>query len=289
MQRKETNPKVGMGQAEEYTPPKPLWRFGWTGWTLVPIVLGLALVLILGLDGRYYFLRAIQWLFGTDAMMWAVTTGLSFHSLDSLAVFGSVPPSARFGLLALCVTLFGLGVHPRRFGIGTYLAVFALGIAVIPLETQGGVWMMRAGQGAGSFATPGSWRFLQPFVISTVAAGLLTACVFWFITRSRLISLYLAVTIGIGAWLHAEATAAIYGSRLLLVPAAAQLADAALRWVWHPALLALLLWWSVRARRRWPPPWACRFCGYDLRGCESELCPECGAKGTNQLRRASAD
>lgn len=257
-------------RGSEWRPPKPLWRFGWRGWALLPVAIALAVVLISGIDGRYYVLRTVQWLLGTDAMLRFVTAGLPFHAAElGMPPFG-LPPGARFGLLPLCFTLIAMGLHPRWFSIWAYLAVTVLGLLIPPIELEIQVRVSRA------FGPGTVWGGSETYIALGVAGivGLLaTGIVLGLLTRSRVILVFVVVTGALAAWLRAES----WTGGLLLGASAAPL-EALLRWVWNPAPFTLLLWWAIGARRAWRPRWACQSCGYDLRGTSAGKCPECGGE-----------
>lgn len=257
----------------EWRPPKPLWSFGPRGWVLLPVAIGLAVVLFSGIDGRYHVLRAIQWSFGTDAMLWFVTVGLPFHAADAgMPPFG-LPPGARFGLVTLCLTLVAMAVHPKWFSGWVYLAVVALGFLAPPMQVQLSSWISRA---LAPGATLGEWQRLVALAVAGIMVMIATATVLWIVSRSRPVLFFAVVTGIIAAWLRAES----WSDGWLLGPSAVPLA-LLLDWAWNPALFGLLLWWAVQARRRWKPPWACTVCGYDLRGSLGGPCPECGPARTD--------
>ena len=258
--------------SRETEAPKPLWRIGPAFWILLPIAIALALILLSGIDGRYYVLRTIQWLFGTDAMMWFVTVGLTFHATDFNALSFGVPPEAHFGLVSLCLTLIAMGVHPRRFPIWTYLAIAATALALPPMQAVGGA---RLSVLLFPGAPYGGWQTMVASAICSGVVALAAGAVLWVLTRSLVILAFLVTTGALAAWLNAEVLGNLYSSGWLLGDSA-MLYKSLLDWIWNPALFTLLLWWAIRARRAWKPAWACPACGYDLRNLSTPNCPECG-------------
>ncbi|VAX41947.1 hypothetical protein MNBD_PLANCTO03-42, partial [hydrothermal vent metagenome] len=51
-----------------YTSPKPLWRFGWVGWAILPIAIVLGVVYFSGYDLRTLLFNKIYEFFGIDTL-----------------------------------------------------------------------------------------------------------------------------------------------------------------------------------------------------------------------------
>jgi hypothetical protein len=107
--------------------------------------------------------------------------------------------------------------------------------------------------------------------------------------------------VSFGAYLLAVALggggAAVCPQRFWLAPAGLLLGQAAAVWLLNPRDVMSVLGVTITAslvsapavlssgliglffgrRHHRPPPWACAACGYDLRGIDTERCPECGA------------
>lgn len=253
----------------EYQPPKPLWHFGWRGWTLLPIAIGLAGVLIGGIDGRYYLFRAVQWLFGDDALM-------AFTDYSTLYLLGlERPGSIGVGPISMCLVLLAISIHPRRFRWWEYAIPVACGLSAPIASTLLCAFIQT------TFAqVPGSFRVWTDVVITLA----LTLGALLPLTRSRMATIALAAITLAGAGVRAlDAAFALsmmsnQGSWIddAMDGPVLGLLTLAVHWLWLPSIALVLLGWAIRTRRRWKPPWACQSCGYDLRGTPAAPCPECG-------------
>ncbi|KAA0214527.1 MAG: hypothetical protein DYG94_10355 [Leptolyngbya sp. PLA3] len=260
--------------AGEWVPAKPLFRFGRAGWVLLAIAVPLAVILITGYDLQTLMLVGIHRYLGDRAMYWMVTCGMPFHALDTCFWEFGTWPSARFGLVSLCLTLVALGVHPKRFRWPTYAAVILLGVLGPPMTVQTMGWLSR---GLGMNAGTEYWDHFVPYFGSLILVTLATVLVLHFVTRDPLVVLFVLLAGTFGALMNSDVYAGNMEQSWLF-----GLNDTLL-WMtygglWNLCLFAVLLGWAVTARCRWRPPWGCQRCGYDLRGTRSERCPECGAK-----------
>lgn len=255
----------------EYQPPKPLWSMGWVGWSLLPIAIGLTIAWIGGVDAWYYILRSVQVLFGDEALTpVTIYASLYFLGLER-------PGSIGLGPISMCLLLVAISIHPRRFRWWEYAIPVACGLSAPIAGT-----LLCALIQTVSGQIPGSFRVWTGEVVMLV----LTLCALLPLTRSRVATIALAAITLAGTVARAFSAAfvlsmtstqdswiaeAMYGPVL-------GLPTMAIHWLWLPSIAVILLWWAIRARRRWKPEWACQSCGYDLRGSPTTPCPECGSR-----------
>jgi len=233
---------------------KPLWRFGWPGW--LALVCGLP-VLLLAISGRNPVYEAQSFVMDR----WGVPAMFDF------TIYWFVYPWMQLtrvgaGPFALVWVLLALGIYPRRVSPLTYAYFVTLCLAAPLLHAQlsdrnlfGVTYLLQA------LRLP-EWAAITALELLLFAGGL------WWLTRSwKVLAVFTAAStvfwvpqdflwaanLSKGLWLRPWATGA-----------------------WHATCATTLLVWAIKERRHIPPWWICQSCGYDLRGCNAELCPECG-------------
>jgi hypothetical protein len=166
------------------------------------------------------------------------------------------------GPFALVWVLLAFGIYPRRVSPLTYAYFVTLCLAAPLLHAQlsernllGVTYLIQA------LRLP-EWAAITALELLLLAGGL------WWLTRSwKVLAVFTAAStvfwvpqdflwaanLSNGLWLRPWATGA-----------------------WHATCATTLLVWAIKERRHIPPWWICQSCGYDLRGCNAELCPECG-------------
>ena len=108
------------------------------------------------------------------------------------------------------------------------------------------------------------------------SVSLLGALTVLLLFRARLVALVLVLMGLLGAWITIESDWSIADGELLLPKTLSWMGFMWVGWAFNPAILAASLYWGIAARKAWKPEWVCQSCGYDLRGCAADLCPECG-------------
>ena len=254
----------------EYHPPKPLWRFGWTGWILLPIALALGIVYFSGYDLRTFLFNRIYELFGIDTLYFFLLRFI----LPSGMSFGRLPPEPLFTILGAWCILVGAAIHPRKFGPWRDALMLLVAIAIPSL------WLTLMSKSLLWFSTSSSltpWLTVLHVFVSQGPVTIIAALTTFLLFLARCITLVILCLGFLNAWFTLEISLlTINGSNLLLPKALVWDAAFWLGWIYYPAILAASLYWGIAARRACVPPWACRSCHYDLRGCSADLCPECG-------------
>ncbi len=252
-------------------PPKPLWHFGWAGWTLLVVAIALGVVYFTGYDLRTLLMTIIAERLGIPALFRFTIYGILAHGL----AFGTTPPIPVFTVIGAWCVLPGVAVHPRRFGYWRGLCLLLVSV------TLPGVWLyLRSVVGAWFVDQPGSpgepWASACGAFVSMSSVALLGALMVLLLYRARLVALALVLVGLFGAWITIEFDWTFAGGELLLPRTLSWMGFAWIGWAFNPAILAASLYWGIAARRAWKPAWACQSCGYDLRGSGADICPECG-------------
>ncbi len=254
----------------DYQSPKPLWRFGWAGWTLLPITIALGIVYFSGYDLRTLLFNKIYELFGIDTLYFFLLRFI----LPSGLSFGRLPPEPIFTVIGAWCVLVGAAIHPRKFGLWRDVLMLLVALA-IP-----GIWLTLMSRSLLWFSTSSGstpWVTILHTFVPLGPIAIIAALATFLLYRARLVALVVLCLGFLGVWFTLEFNLfTINGNNLLLPKGLAWNATFRLGWVYYPAVLAASLYWGITARRASVPPWTCQACRYDLRGCLADLCPECG-------------
>jgi len=252
---------------------KPLWRFTWRGWALLPVALALVVVLVTGYDLQYQLLRLICAALGPNAMMMFTATWMPPHMFDMMWTQASFrpnydPPHPHLSIFTAMLLMVGLAIHPVRGRVRDHALLITCGILAPILEFSGSIWMKR------SFLSHLALEREGVILLVQVVIGLILLLV----SRSWRLSLLLCVLLLVGAFHEIEGSRWYSKSPPLLVAwdTAGWFGQIVL-WTFNPIVLACMLVWAIRARMRVPRPACCLKCGYDTAGLSPSVpCPECG-------------
>jgi hypothetical protein len=267
---------------EARTHKKPLWKFTWRAWALVPVAIALLVVLLTGFDLQHQSLRLYHAIFGANATMNLVAFGMAPHMLDMMwtqSNFGHhfAPPGAHLSLVTAMLSMIALAVHPIRGKVWHHALLIAMGLLIPPIAFSGVSWLQYA-----VLHHPPKSHFLSSHEADEDAAHLLAAIacalLLWLITRSWRLSLVLALLLFIGALHEIEGMRNYQRHEPLLFAwdTAAPLGQVFL-WAFNPLIFACVLFWAIRARLRVIPDHCCGACGYDLSATHARACPERGS------------
>lgn len=247
MERTRIRPRVQV----EATPLLGFGIIGWTGLIVLAILVGVALS---GANPVLEIQRIWMSFFGFESMGRASSLAVNYWSLGDAPVYG---------FAGFAVVLVGMCVHPKRVSL-VWVGVFLAWAFILPLLVPMSVKkLLLPGWASMPFLPWGSE--LHGFTVILLAA--------W--TRSW-------VVLAGAAFLSAAALTAVN-----LWPMAPAWALTLLGVGYNAGLLAIILWWSIRARQRWLPVGHCYACGYDLRALAGGTCPECGREVTPEGRPPS--
>lgn len=233
---------------------KPLWRFGWAGWLIALGTIPLLLLAFSDYNPIYEMQSAVVDRWGPQAMYgftvylvvypWRVSTGI-------------IP-----GPCVLLWLMLALGVYPRRVPLlwCCYFTALCLGAPMLS-----GNCVIRDWLGFRSMVDSiglNRWTAYEAFQLMLLEGRL------WMCTRSRRV-----IAVFTGAILVFRVPWEVFGGNTLI--------DAHWLWpwsvlAWHLACAAALFEWALHQRRLAKQWWVCRVCLYDLRGCPTTICPECG-------------
>ncbi len=248
-----------------YQPPKPLWHFGWAGWVFALCAILLMLLAFSEYNPIYEMQSAIMDRWGVP-VMYDITVYWMVYPW--LIIKGIIP--SPYVLMWL---LLAFGVYPHRVPRlwCYYLVLLCLAAPLFNAQLTLHNWFDFAliVQMVGF----DEWIALEAIQLLLLAGGL------WMFTRSwRVFAVIAGATV-----LFRVPWEFIWSRNIITV-----------FWLWpwsvtawHITCATTLFMWALRQRRlagRW---WTCRVCGYDLRGCPADLCPECGTTRVS-LRAPSA-
>ena len=191
-------------------------------------------------------------------------------AMDDVTIYGMVYPNTQLtsvapGPFALLWILLAFGLSPRRVSPLWYAYFVSLCIATPLLHALFTLHNLLGFTSLVQALGLDHWLALSTLELLLLGAGL------WRFTRSwKVFAAFCAASAAFWVpWEFVWASNAATGNWPL-----------PWNWsvgAWHAACTAALLVWAIHARRlarRW---WICKACGYDLRGCNADRCPECGA------------
>lgn len=232
---------------------RPLTGFGWVGVAASAVLVGLIALVAAGVDLQVEAQRLVGDVFGGDAIprVTAQQTARWLMSANHMA--------HPWAVLYVPVALFIGGRRLLTWAMLLFLVWWAMEPTV--LSTVYYRWLSIHQQ---------PWYVRWPLSDAGIPSALVFGLFLWRMTGSKLVGLAPAVIAPITslAVIHTFQPIAMTETVLDSWPA----------WPWHLSIAGVLMWWAVRERKhamRVASGHSCE-CGYDLRGIDSEVCPECG-------------